>query len=473
MSAALIAGAVSGSAHGQSTDQPDILFISLDDLNDWVSPLQGHPQVQTPNLARLAEMGIAFTNAHANAVVCNPSRTSVMSGLLPLTSGVYLNTDWRTLPRFDGVKTLPRFFRDNGYSTFGAGKVFHAVTTRAPMYFGFNDPVAWDAFYPSIERQLPDEITPHDRPANGSPFDPAFDWAPVSADDRALADGQIVAWSVDQIIAPRDGPRFQAVGIYRPHFPWYVPQRYFDLYPLEDIQLPVVAEDDLDDISDYAISQGGRVIIPPVRAFDWLLETGQWRDMVQAYLASITFADVMLGKVLDALEESGRANNTIIVVWSDHGIHMGEKGRVNKPALWHESTRVPLLIVAPGVTSPGTTSGAAVSLVDLYPTLVELVGLEPPEQAMDGTSLVPLLLDPSAEWSHPVYTSQGFENTAVLYGRYRYIRYVDGSEELYDMVEDPHEWVNLAYKDDMAEVKAQMVSLLPSSPAPDVRSMTP
>ena len=462
---ALLVALMPLSVLGQVPERPDVLFISIDDLNDWVGPLNGHPQVETPNMDRLAERGIVFTNAHAPAVVCNPSRTATMTGLLPSTSGVYLNTDWRTLPQFQDIRTIPRFFRDAGYSTFGAGKLFHAVTTTAPGYFGYNDTTAWDAFYPSLDRQLPDEITPHERPANGSPFDPSFDWSPVSADDRAMADGQVVAWSVEHLLNPDSGPRFNAIGIYRPHFPWYVPQAYFDRYSLEEIELPEVMENDLDDISDYAIQQGRRAIIPPVEAFAWLVESDLWGEMVRAYLASITFADAMLGQLLDALDDSGRADNTIIILWSDHGIQMGEKARVNKPALWHESTRVPLIIVAPGISTPGTRTAATVSLMDIYPTLTELAGLNTP-QHIQGVSLVPLLENPNAEWDRAALSTQGYGNHAVTYGQYRYIRYSDGGEELYDLAADPNEWSNRSDDPALAEVKAGLFSRLPRSDAP-------
>jgi len=457
------------SLFGQTSEPPDVLFIAIDDLNDWVGPLGGHPQTQTPNMDRLAARGMVFTNARTAAPLCNPSRTALMSGLHPSTSGVYQNApDWRTLERFQNIRTLPRHFRDAGYRTYGAGKLFHAGTYNPENYYGFNDTTAWDAYYPSLDRQLPDEIRPHVRPANGNPHSPNFDWSAVAADDRAMGDGQVVAWSTHQLLAETGSPRFDAVGIYRPHLPWYLPQKYFDRFPLEEVQLPVVLENDLDDISEIAKLQGRTANMPAMELHEWVLEANVWQEGVRAYLASVSFADTMLGQILDALEQSGRADDTIIVLWSDHGWHLGEKARWRKHTLWSESTRVPLIIVAPGVTQPGSRSAAAVSLLDLYPTLTELTGLETPSH-VEGESLVPLLEDPQAESNRAVLTTFGYRNHAVTGDRYRYLTYADGSEELYDLQTDPNEWTNRADDPELSRVKAELAEWLPQHDEPDAR----
>ncbi len=454
---------------GQTSDRPDILFISIDDLNDWVGPLAGHPQVHTPNMDRLAERGMVFTEARAPGVLCNPSRTAMMTGLLPSSSGIYGNQpDWRIQEVFEDIRTIPGHFQDAGYATVGAGKLFHSSTFNTWAYFGYNDTTAWDAYYPSLERQIPDEIRPHDRPANGSPLSVNFDWSAVAADDRAMGDGQVAAWSVLKILAADSGPRFHAVGIYRPHLPWYLPQKYFDLYPLADIELPPVLEDDLDDIPDYMKQDTGGGL-SPMAIHRWVLEAGVWQEGVRAYLASISFADAMLGQVLDALEESGRADDTIIVLWSDHGFHLGEKARWRKQTLWNESTRVPMIIVAPGVTDPGTRSAATVSLMDIYPTLTELAGLDTPDH-IEGVSLVPLLRDPNTEWDRSVVTTLGYRNHAVTYGQYRYIRYADDTEELYDLESDPNEWTNRAADPEFEGIKNELIARLPQYDAPEAGS---
>ncbi len=201
---------------------------------------------------------------------------------------------------------------------------------------------------------------------------------------------------------------------------------------------------------------------------DWVIgdETGdRWRQGVQAYLASISFADAMVGHVLDALDQSGRADNTIIVLWSDHGWHLGEKARWRKQTLWRESTRVPLIVVAPGVTQAGSETAETVSLMDLYPTLVELAGLEMPAH-LEGISLVPLLENPARAWDRPAVSTNGFRNHAVSTNRYRYLRYADGSEELYDLQTDPNEWHNLAGDPQFSSVQAELAEWLPEHDEP-------
>jgi arylsulfatase A-like enzyme len=453
----------------QTTGQPDVLFISIDDLNDWIGPLGGHPQAVTPNLDRLAARGITFTNAHAPAMLCNASRTAIMTGITPASSGVYENpTDWRKAKRLQGIPTIPRYFKDNGYQALGAGKLFHSSTYNSWAYFGYNDTTAWDAYFPSLDRQLPDEPAPHDRPANGSPYSQNIDWSVIATTDQAMGDGQVITWSIEQLLAASDKPRFNAVGIYRPHPPWYLPKKYFDMYKLEDIVLPSVIENDLDDIPDYPKKDGYRGNSPPMGIHDWIVEDdslNRWREGVRAYLASIHFADTMLGQLLDALEQSGRQDNTIIVLWSDHGWHLGEKARWRKETLWRESTHVPFIIVAPGVTQAGSKTNATVSLMDIYPTLVELAGLNNLTH-VEGNSLVPLIKDPGRAWNHAAISTNGYKNHAVSTERYRYIRYEDNTEELYDLNSDPNEWHNLANDSQYADVKASLVDKLPTHNEP-------
>jgi arylsulfatase A-like enzyme len=391
-----------------------------------------------------------------------------MTGIAPSSSGVYENrTDWRLTKHLQNIPTIPRYFMDNGYRSVGAGKMFHASTYNEWAYFGYNDTNAWHAYFPSLDRQLPNKVTPHTRPANGSTLGINFDWAAVSSTDMAMGDGQVVTWSVEQILSPGNEPRFNAVGIYRPHLPWYLPQKYFDMHPLEEIMLPEVLENDLDDVPEAP--QGSLdSMMSPMGIHAWVIEdeTGdRWRQGVQAYLASISFADAMVGHVLDALDQSGRADDTIIVLWSDHGWHLGEKARWRKTTLWRESTRVPLIIVAPGVTQAGSETAETVSLMDLYPTLVELAGLEMPTH-LEGLSLVPLLENPERVWNRPAVSTNGFRIHAVSTNRYRYLRYADGSEELYDLEMDPNEWYNLAGDPQFSSVQADLAEWLPEHDEP-------
>lgn len=450
------------------TDQPNILFIMIDDLNDWVGPLAGHPQVQTPNIDRLAARGITFTNAYATAASCHPSRTSLMSGLLPSTTGIYGNApDWRPLKEFKRIRMMPAHFRDNGYRTAGGGKIFHAHSYSDSGMFGFNDPASWDEFYPSIDRQMPDDLFPVSKPQNKNPGGSAFmgfDWHGLTTEDHAMSDGQVTDWAIKELSEQRDAPMFTAIGIYKPHLPWYVPKKYLDMYPLASIRLPEVPEDDLNDVPQVVQSapmQGRKL-------HDWVVTEGKWQEAVRAYLASISFADAMVGRVLDALDKSGRADNTIIVLMSDHGWHLGHKKRWRKMALWRQTNRVPLIIAAPGITTPGSKTNAPVSLMDLYPTLIDLAKLPAPSQQLEGNSLVPLLNDPDADWDHVAISTWGYMNHAVQNERYRYIRYKGGEEELYDHKNDPNEWNNLANNKKYKKIINELAKSLPKINVPDL-----
>ena len=458
---------IPGLLFAQAADRPDILFIAIDDMNDWISPLDGHPQAITPNMERLAERGLLFTNAHSPAVVCNASRTSMLTGLRPSTTGVYANQNtWLENERATSVRTLPGYFMDSGYETVGSGKVFHS---------GNNDPTAWNSYYPALDHERPDEATPGRVPVNGNDFGgTTFDWGPIYAEDAATADGQLADWMARHLNTASDRPQFNSVGFRRPHQPWYVPHKYFDLHPIEGIKLPPIVENDLDDVPEAALIGNfvteGSAVNGQTNQFlhEWVLRNDQWHAAVQGNLASITFVDAMLGRVLDGLDRSGRADNTIIVVFGDHGFHVGEKSSYAKKTLWRESTRVALFIVAPGVTQPGTRTNASVSLLDLYPTLTELAGLPIPAH-VEGTSLMPLLKNPDSEWDRPVVTTNGYQNHSITDDRYQYIRWSDGSEELYDFVADPHEFVNLADDPEMTAVKSELGMWLPDENAPDVR----
>ena len=436
---------------------PDVLFIAVDDLNDWVGVLGGHPQARTPNIDRLARRGLLFTNAHASAPACNPSRASLMTGVRPSTSGVYNNPqDWRRAKKLRGLATIPQTFRAGGYRVIGGGKIYHAHTIYPWGFRGFPQPEAWDDYYPSRRRQLPDEITPLRPPVNSHPgmYAGVFDWAPIVAEDSATGDGQVVAWAERQLAEKHDKPLFLAVGIYRPHIPWYVPEKYFAMYPLASVQLPRVLANDVADVP----AAGQRMLLR--HWHKWVAENGQWKKAVQGYLASVTFADAMVGRLLDALDSSGRADRTVIVLWSDHGYHLGVKEHWEKFALWEQTTRVPLIFAGPGVAQAGGRSERPVSLLDIYPTLAELAGLPIPKH-VEGRSLTPLLGNPEADWPYAVVTTQRRNNHAVRSERHRYIRYADGSEELYDHASDPLEWKNLAGDARYNGIKAKLAKWLP------------
>ncbi len=443
----------------QAGAKPNVLFIAIDDLNDWIGALGGHPQARTPHLDRLAKRATLFTRAYCQAPACNPSRASLMTGLLPSTSGVYLNSQpWRAaLP--DAV-TLPQHYVKHGYWAGRAGKIYHGR---------FPDPPSWNLSWPDPTRNRPFDPVPTERPVNGIPKAAHFDWGPLDVPDEKMGDHQVANWVIGQLGRQHDKPFFLACGIYRPHLPWYVPRKYFDLFDPEKLTLPTVPEHDLDDIPAAGVKMA-----KPVGDHARVLKHKQWRKAVHGYLASSAFADTQVGRVLDALDQSGQADNTIIVLWTDHGWHLGEKKHWRKFALWEEASRTPLMFVVPkglakallGGTRPGARVEQPVGLIDLYPTLLELCGL-PANPANEGRSLVPLLADEKTKWLRPALTTHGRNNHGLRTSRWRYIRYADGSEELYDHRADPHEWRNLADDPKLAGTKKRLAKWLPKTNAPN------
>ena len=444
---------------------PNVLFVIADDLNDWVGWMGGHPQARTPNMDRLARMGMRFTNAHCAYALCNPSRTALLTGVYPWNSGVSGNEqDWRHAVTLEGKPTLPEYFRQRGYTTAAGGKVFHAThggpEARLTGWHGgrrgFEQDSAWDARFPQPGVQIPDQPVHTGQNMNGLGIW-HWDWGAIDAKDDQTEDGQVVNWAARYLQKKQATPFFLAVGLFKPHSPLYLPRQYFTDRPLSETRLPDVKADDLKDVPEYAKNYLKSGLQEQINA------KNLGPSAVRAYLAGISFCDAMVGKVLDALEQSPNRNNTIVVFTSDHGFYLGEKQRWHKGGLWEQGTNVPLVIVAPGITNPDTQSGAPVSLVDLYPTLCELSGLPLPVH-LDGTSLVPLLKQPSGRREQPAITAMGAENQASYSARtdrWRYTRYADGSEELYDHDSDSHEWTNLASKAELAPIKQQLAAQLP------------
>ena len=432
-----------GAAPGLPADAPNVLFIAVDDLNDWIGCLGGHPQTQTPNIDRLARRGMLFRNCHCAAPACNPSRAALMTGIRPSNSGVYLNPQpWR--PALPEAQTIPQHLRTNGYTVFGSGKIYHGA---------YPDPASWDRYYPSLKQQSPPGAP---KPVQRAlPNTSHFDWGKVQAKDEEMSDTQVANWVIRQLGKTYKKPFFLACGIYRPHLPWYVPEKYFKPFPQSDIQLPEVPDDDLEDVPTP-----GKKMARPQGDHARVLLHKQWGHAVQSYLASVHFADTQIGRVLDALDASAHKDNTLIVFWTDHGWHLGEKKHWRKFALWERATRTPMIIVAPEARAGGVCD-APVNLIDLYPTISELCGL-PARKGIDGQSLVPLLRNPNQKWERPSLTTHGRNNHALRDARYRYIQYEDGSEELYDHQQDPDEWTNLADKPEMASVKARLKKWLPT-----------
>ena len=440
-------------AAAPAKDKPNVLFIAIDDLNDWV--LEADSPVKMPNFRRLARRGALFERAYAASPACNPSRVALLTGLRPSRTGVYGNrSDWRrALPE---AVTLPRYFMNHGYRVEGAGKIFHHHDTSA-----FHDNESFHRFQAMQLDPIPA------RKFNGiaAVRSPNFDWGPWPLDEAATPDARSVDYGLDFLARRHDRPFFLAIGLFRPHMPFHAPPKYFAEYPPDQFAMPENAAGDLNDIP-----AGGRELLRSKQHFFQAITEadartpGVWRESVRAYLASCSFADHQLGRLLDALARSEYAQSTIIVLWSDHGYHLGEKNHWEKFALWEKTTRVPLALVAPGRTQPGTRVETPVSLLDLYPTLVELAGL-PAKADVDGTSLVPLLQEPQRERTVAMTYLKG--NHAVRSKRWRYIRYADGTEELYDHSRDPGELTNLALDRSFAERIRELRLALPSHDAPE------
>ena len=429
--------------------QPNVLFLSVDDMNDWVGAL-GYEVAKTPHIDRLSERGTLFTNAHAPSPKCNPSRTAILSGLRPSTTGVYANGEWWK-PNLPDVVMLPRYFKDNGYYAAGGGKVFHHTP-------GFNPPESWDEYFDLVTDLKTDGfLIPYRRPDHLS----SFDWGPLDKTDMEMGDGATVRWAEEFLARDHDRPFFLAVGLFQPHLPFYAPRAWYDSVSADDAPVPLDKTGDLDDIP----AAGRKMADYRVADLELILEHGDMDDVVRSYTAGIRHADALIGRVLDALDASVYTRNTVVVLWSDHGYHFGEKHHLTKNTLWERSSHVPLAIIAPGVSTPGGRSGRPVSLISLYPTLVDLCDL-PVREELEGVSLRPLLEDPEAEWKRPAVMTFGRNNHAVRSERYRYIRYASGEEELYDHSADPDEWTNLASDAANAAVIAEHAQWLPRVNAP-------
>jgi choline-sulfatase len=441
-------------AADKPSQPPNVLFIAIDDLNDWVGCLGGHPQAQTPHMDRLARRGTLFLNAHCQAPLCNPSRTSILTGLRPSTTGIYGLAPWfRSVERLKPIVTLPQYLRAHGYQTLIGGKIYHngyPPKAQQPQEADVWGPPATVGARPKTKLVT----TP-----NGN--HPLVDWGTFPHRDQDKGDWKVASWAVDQIRARPKQPFFLAVGFFLPHVPCYATEKWFDLYPEDKLVLPPVLDRDRDDVPEF--SWFLHWILPEPR-LSWLKTHHQWRPLVRAYLACVSFVDSQVGRVLDALEASGQADNTLIVLWSDHGWHLGEKAISGKNSLWERSTRVPLIVAGPGVTQ-GAKCAQPVELLDLYPTLVDLCGL-PAKESLEGHSLVPQLKDAQAKRPWPAITTHNQGNHSVRTEHFRYIRYADGSEEFYDHRHDPNEWTNLISNSDYAGLVAEHRRWLPKVDLP-------
>lgn len=522
--------ATAGTHDAKIQGRPNVLIIICDDLNDSVERMGGHPQAKTPSIDALTRRGVRFVNAQCNAPICGPSRASVWTGLYPHTTGYYgykqQHNDWRNNHVLKDSVTVFEHFKSHGYDVYGTGKVFHnghedwSVFRRDDVYGGFEGfgvepdfgPWPWDGkswHYWNRPLEVPHPSVAHYDRTGWSSFGPLSDVPDVPPDpekgtpgydgwmcfrrpfryvsetDRDLMpdeqSARWVSWRLADL--DRERPFMMTVGMNRPHQPWYAPQKYFDMFPLDEIELPPYLENDLEDCPEILWkdpNSGARTGY--ARALDLLLNAGGtefWKRWIQAYLACVAFVDDQVGTIVQALEANGFLDNTIIVFTSDHGWHMGEKNHLSKNTTWEETTRVPLVVVAPGLTEAGGTCEAPVSLIDLYPTLNDLCELSTDPNAkgnripLDGHSLQPLLKHPAkGQWNGPpVALSCRYgpddlavdepgrperQHFSVRSTHWRYTRCSNGEEELYDHRTDPHEWHNLASEPRHVRIKRDL-----------------
>lgn len=464
---------------------PNVLFISIDDLNDWIGCMKGHPQALTPNMDRLARRGVLFNNAHCAAPACSPSRAAVFAGQMPQNTGVWANRQPKRIKPKRKPIPLPKAFKQAGYITLGTGKLLHSKGKDAfDHYFSTEQrwsPITKDkAEYAKAE--LPSKGTANPRhvlthrgkthvlplnrmPADRRPTDPggeSFDWGPWDVPDKDFGDTLITDWAIEQLEQRSDQPLFLGIGYYRPHQPLYAPKRFFDRFKNDPGKLPPILKHDLDDLSSVARQWALEPITSGAHAT--VVKFNQWEKAIEAYLACVTYVDHEIGRLLEALDNSVHADNTLIVLWSDHGWQLGEKQHWGKWTGWERSTKVPLIIVPPkqqtGSFAANKICNEPVNLIDLYPTLVELCGVPAPPHKFDGQSLVPNLKQPSKPTGRTSLTMFNQGNSSLRTDRWRYIRYNEGSEELYDLKSDSNEWHNLAADDNHAKTRQEMESKL-------------
>ena len=444
--------------------RPNVLFLAVDDWNDMVGAM-GDNQAITPNLDRLAKRGIVFTNAHAPGVYCAPSRSAIMTGLHPYNSGLY--TDEPHMFNIPDRQDIPQYFKANGYKVYGVGKIYHHM----PGYLdrrGFDEYFIWNEAHKKDGWRL-------EAWGQGAPVPPEVPISDVAKytgwanfdlyempneDEEKMADTIGANWAADFLKQEHEKPFFLAYGSYAPHKQNYAPKKYFDLYPVDKIKLPEVKEDDLDDLSPKVrktkLNRAKRIHFR-------IVDHDDWKKVIQAYLACVSYADAQVGTVLDALEKSPYADNTVVVLWSDQGYHLGEKFHWGKHTLWERTTNAPYIWAGPGVPK-GVKSDVTVSLIDTYSTLIDLCGLKR-FTPLDGESLVPIFNDPKNAPDRTAITTQ-HKSYGIVNRKWRYIWRDNDGEELYDLNKDPHEWYNLADNAEYSAIKKKFAALIPQKIAP-------
>lgn len=430
----------------------NVLMIAFDDLNDYPSILANYPGVKTPNLDAFASTSLLFSRACTPATSCMPARTAIMSGLAPWRSGVTKNGEhWDEAPGLKGIRSMPQLFRESGWHTMTQGKIYHEPqpVMKEGTAVMWDEPGEWGNYAPKPDPDPLENL--------GVKYNPAASFG-LAPGESNIQDFQRVAVTEKILARTFEKPFYLAHGIFYPHSPHSVPQRFLDLYPEDSLTFPPPGfrEGDLDDMpeSGKKSAAGGSLPFGPMK------EKGHWKPFLRHYLACVSAADELFGRVLAALDRSPHKDNTIVVVYADHGFHLGEKEHFTKFTVWERTARVLFMMRIPGVTPTGATCERVVSTQDIYPTLVELCGLQPPGHELSGRSLAPLLAQPTTEWPHPVVTYHSPSVQGIRNERFRYITYGGKEEELYDLDSDPHEWTNLAADPEYAPIKAELAAAL-------------
>ncbi len=455
-----------------ATRKPNVLFIAVDDLNNHLG-CYGNPIVQSPNIDKLAASGVRFDRAYTQFPLCSPSRVSLLTGLRPDTTKIYdLQKDFRKETNIPRVVTMPQLLMSNGWYVTRVGKMFHYGVPGQIGEPGLDDPLSWQlAIFPrgrdkdeedkviNLNRGEDNPNRNPNRPRPTNQLGAALAWHESEGSDDEFTDSLVADEAIRLLEESKEKPFFLGVGFYRPHVPWIVPKKYFALYPLEKISLPRGPANDRDDIPPGALW---------VKRPHYGRTDEEARGAIRAYYASITYVDKQIGRVLDALDRLKLRDNTIVVLWGDHGWHLGEHGVWQKQSLFEESARVPLIIRMPGAKGNGQASSRIVESLDVYPTVAEFCDLKPPKN-LAGKSLVPLLKNPTKSWDRPAYTQVRRGNTnnffmsySVRTDRWRYTEWDGGARgaELYDHENDPQEFTNLAPDSKYAKTVKEMHGLL-------------
>ncbi len=453
-------------AQKKSADQKpmNILIVAVDDMNIWPGEFDG--MAQTPNIDKLANSGVKFSNAHCVVPASNPSRTALFTGLRPETTGQYTNQGcFREKKNNTELVTLPQYLQQHGYQTVSAGKVFHHPRGTTPEPNKYSDPQSWDvqrkgnvgvgSKYHKMYLNENDVAKWHNGEYEGiDGYLAKFGvWGPVPATIEETEEFHNATFTAEFLAQEHDKPFLLSCGVFSPHEPLIAPQEFFDLYPIENIKLPEVPEDDMDDIPAIAHKNFSTPFANLIR------EKDQWRNAVQAYLACISFADYNVGVVMDALEKSEYRDNTIVIFFSDNGFQLCHKDRWEKYSLWRMATNTPMIMRLPD--GEKGECKRAVSYLDIYPTVLDLLNIEQPD-FLQGTTLTPLLEDLDAPRTIPAVITHGAGNTSVVRDNWNLITYQNGEQELYDRSNDLFEYNNLIKDPQYTDIVNDLKQYIPT-----------